>query len=204
MYYSEHGVAHFHAVYGEQYGEHQAAIAVRSLRVIDGYLPARALALVRAWARMHIEQLEVNWVLTRQGEPSSGLRPLSRSGGTRMIPRVKEVEVVGPHSLRLTFHDGATKRVNLLPLLQGPIFQPLLQPSYFGQVLLDPVAGTVVWPNGADIAPETLYGLPEEETGAKARSPRQSPEKRLSRTGSGRVADQSANQRKPRRAARHR
>ena len=59
-----------------------------------------------------------------------------------MIPRVKEVEVVGPHSLRLTFHDGATKRVNLLPLLQGPIFQPLLQPSYFGQVLLDPVAGT--------------------------------------------------------------
>ena len=79
-----------------------------------------------------------------------------------MIPHVVAVEVTGPHSLRLTFRDGIQRRVNLLPLLKGPIFQPLLDPDFFGQVLLDPVAGTVVWPNGADVAPETLYALPEE------------------------------------------
>jgi hypothetical protein len=92
-----------------------------------------------------------------------------------MIPRVTAVEVTGPHSLRLTFSDGARKQVNLLALLGGPIFRPLLEPSFFRQVLLDPVAGTVVWPNGADIAPETLYGLPEEAQlapGIPGRSPK--------------------------------
>lgn len=79
-----------------------------------------------------------------------------------MIPHVVAVEVTGPHSLRLTFRDGVQRRVNLLPLLKGPIFQPLLDPDFFGQVLLDPVAGTIVWPNGADVAPETLYAMPEE------------------------------------------
>ncbi len=79
-----------------------------------------------------------------------------------MIPRVTAVEVSGPHSLRLTFHDGVRKQVNLLGLLRGPIFEPLLDPAFFRRVLLDPVAGTVVWPNGADVAPETLYELPEE------------------------------------------
>ena len=79
-----------------------------------------------------------------------------------MIPRVIAVEVCGPHSLKLTFHDGVAKKVNLLRLLVGPIYQPLLEPAFFRQVLLDPVAGTVVWPNGADVAPETLYELTEE------------------------------------------
>lgn len=76
------------------------------------------------------------------------------------ITRIRDVEVSGPHSLRLEFSDGLRKSVNVLPLLRGPIFEPLLNPVYFGRVLLDPVAGTVVWPNGADLAPEALHDLP--------------------------------------------
>ncbi len=79
------------------------------------------------------------------------------------IRRIEKVEVCGPHSLKLTFNDGLTKRVNVLPLLQGPVFEPLLDPAFFKRVLLDPVAGTVVWPNGADFAPEALYDLPDED-----------------------------------------
>src|SRR5581483_421158 len=94
--------------------------------------------------------------------------------------RVVGVEVAGPHVLDLRFKDGTRKRVDLLPLLEGPIFEPLRAPTFFAQVLLDPVAGTVVWPNGADIAPETLYRLPHQET---ARGRRGSPNKELQRKG---------------------
>jgi hypothetical protein len=73
--------------------------------------------------------------------------------------RVVKAEACGEHSLDLTFKDGTRKRVNLCPLLDGPVFEPLLDPDYFALVELDRVAGTVIWPNGADIAPETLYEL---------------------------------------------
>ncbi len=76
--------------------------------------------------------------------------------------RVLKAEPCGGHSLDLTFKDGTRKRVNLLPLLEGPVFRPLRDPEYFARVELDPAAGTVVWPNGADIAPETLYELPAD------------------------------------------
>ncbi len=73
--------------------------------------------------------------------------------------RVVKAEACGAHSLDLTFKDGTRKRVNLLPVLEGPVFEPLRDPKYFARVELDPLAGTVVWPNGADVAPETLYEL---------------------------------------------
>jgi hypothetical protein len=80
----------------------------------------------------------------------------------KAIVRVIAVELVGPHSLALRFNDGALRRVDLLPELEGPVFEPLRDPAYFSRVVLDPVAGTVVWPNGADLAPEFLREFPEE------------------------------------------
>lgn len=76
-----------------------------------------------------------------------------------MILRILEAEVCGPHSLWLTFNDGTRKRVNVWPLLEGTVFEPLRDPTYFARVVVDPVAGTVVWPNEADFAPEALYEL---------------------------------------------
>ena len=76
-----------------------------------------------------------------------------------MIVRVIEAEVCGEYRMRLSFSDGTKKVVDLEQLLNGPIFEPLKDPTYFAQGSLDQVCGTVVWPNGADIAPETLHDM---------------------------------------------
>ncbi|HEY6396283.1 MAG TPA: DUF2442 domain-containing protein [Solirubrobacteraceae bacterium] len=72
---------------------------------------------------------------------------------------VTYVDVVGDFVLRLTFADGVVGDVDLSDDLWGPVFEPLKDPAYFRQVRVDPEGGTVVWPNGADVAPETLYQL---------------------------------------------
>lgn len=76
-----------------------------------------------------------------------------------MILRILEAEVRGPHHLELSFNDGARAIVDIEPLLSGVVFEPLRDPSFFAQGVLDPVCGTVVWPNGADFAPEALHAL---------------------------------------------
>ena len=111
-----------------------------------------------------------------------------------MVWRVTKAEVCGPHSVWLRFGDGTRKRVNLLPLLDGPIFEPLRDPGFFAKVRLDPVAGTLVWPNGADIAPETLYELPGEGNN-RGRTRRGSPNSALQRA---RASRRSAARRSPR------
>jgi hypothetical protein len=76
-----------------------------------------------------------------------------------MILRILGMEVRGSHRLWLSFSDGTRAEVDLLPLLSGPVFEPLKEPGYFARAAVDPVCGTVVWPNGADFAPEALHAL---------------------------------------------
>lgn len=87
--------------------------------------------------------------------------------GSNEILRVLSARVVGPYTLELEFNDGARRISNLRPLLDGPIFQPLRDPEYFARVSVDPVCGTVVWPNGADFAPEALRSLESEPVPAR-------------------------------------
>ena len=80
-----------------------------------------------------------------------------------MIIHITHAKVVGSHSLDLTFDNGVRKRVNLRKELYGPIFEPLRDPAYFAQAVVDPNSRTVSWPNGADFAPDFLYQLESEE-----------------------------------------
>jgi hypothetical protein len=76
------------------------------------------------------------------------------------IHRVASFAVVGPYTLRVGFNDGTEQRIDFGPVLQGPLFGPLLDPNVFNAVALDPEAGTLVWPNGADFDPATLHDWP--------------------------------------------
>ena len=71
------------------------------------------------------------------------------------LPNVVRAEPAGGFKIRLMFNDGVEATVDFRPWLTGPVFEPLKQARYFRKFFVD--GGTVAWPNGADIAPETLY-----------------------------------------------
>ena len=81
-----------------------------------------------------------------------------------ILPQVVRAEYRGGHRIHLVFGDGREKTVDFLPWLNGPVFEPLKDEEYFRQFFLE--AGTIGWPNGADIAPETLYAAKGVEEAA--------------------------------------
>jgi hypothetical protein len=73
------------------------------------------------------------------------------------LPVVTGVAVVGDHVLRLLFSDGTAGDVDFSAQRWTGVLEPLNDPFYFAQVKLDAEAGTIVWPDGVDLAPEPLY-----------------------------------------------
>jgi hypothetical protein len=59
--------------------------------------------------------------------------------------------------LRLTFADGVSGEVYVLDRMRGPVFERARTPGGFAEVSVDLETGTVCWPGGADLAPDTLY-----------------------------------------------
>ena len=70
---------------------------------------------------------------------------------------VLDAQYRGGYTVWLRFRDGTVGEIDLQPELRGPVFEPLHDPAYFRRFTLDPVGRTLVWPNGADIAPEYLH-----------------------------------------------
>lgn len=71
---------------------------------------------------------------------------------------VRSVELLEGFQVRLGFDDGTEKVVDLEIYLRGPIFEPMWNdPDVFQSVRVDREAGTLVWPDGADIDPNVLY-----------------------------------------------
>ena len=66
------------------------------------------------------------------------------------------LKVVAPYQLWLRFTDGVEGVADLADALDGEVFTPLQDPVVFASATLDPELQTVVWPNGADLAPEYL------------------------------------------------
>jgi uncharacterized protein DUF2442 len=87
------------------------------------------------------------------------------------IHRVAAFNIVEPYKLWVSFADGTEQRIDFKPVLYGVLFEPLQDLATFNAVTLDPEAGTLVWPNGADFDPATLHDWPEvkEELAARAR-----------------------------------
>lgn len=71
---------------------------------------------------------------------------------------VTAVRVLSRYVVELTFETGGVRVLDLEPFLDGPAFEAIKQDyDLFRQVRADSEAGTIVWPNGADISPSTLH-----------------------------------------------
>ena len=83
--------------------------------------------------------------------------------------RVHEVVPLEGFRLRLTLSDGSVIERDVSTLLGGPIFEPIRNdPALFCAVRAE--AGTVVWPNGADLCPDVLIWGGPPPLGASART----------------------------------
>jgi len=74
-----------------------------------------------------------------------------------MILHVKEAKYLRDYVIWVKFNDGIAGEVDLRNELTGEIFGPLLDIEAFKSFKVDPVLETIVWENGADLAPEFLH-----------------------------------------------
>jgi hypothetical protein len=115
-------------------------------------LPTRAQRTVKEWAGLHRSEVEPNW----QRAIAEDWVALTHCQTVRCPLRVRHR---GDHRLQVGLPDGTVRVIDLEGKLAGPfgpVFEPLRDQSSFALATVDPEVGTVVWPNGADLAPEVL------------------------------------------------
>ena len=87
----------------------------------------------------------------------------------RSTPILIEARPLDVYTAHVRFEDGTTADVDLSYLLDyGGVFEPLRDSAYFAQLRADSEVGPIVWPNSADIAPETLYAHARSRAAATA------------------------------------
>jgi hypothetical protein len=74
-----------------------------------------------------------------------------------MFLHVSDARYLGDYKVEIQFNDGKKGIADLAGALNGPAFELLKDLSVFAQLRVDKELDTVVWPNGADFAPEFLY-----------------------------------------------
>ena len=72
MFWGDHVPPHFHALYGE----YEVIINIRTLEIMKGFMPRRALALVLEWASLHREELMEDWKLCEMKQMPVKIEPL--------------------------------------------------------------------------------------------------------------------------------
>ena len=72
MFYDDHAPPHFHA----EYGDDMAVIDIRTLLVMGGKLPPRALGMVIEWGALFRNELLEDWNLASAYQPLRKLPPL--------------------------------------------------------------------------------------------------------------------------------
>ncbi len=84
---------------------------------------------------------------------------MDTDGTKNAQPSVTSATYVDGYRIELIFTDGNRGIADLETLLWGEVFTPLQDFHAFREFQVDHELGTIVWPNGADVAPDTLYQM---------------------------------------------
>jgi hypothetical protein len=82
-----------------------------------------------------------------------------------MLCKVVKVRALPDHHLEIEFEDGLPGVLDYSHVVWGPVFEPLRDPARWAEVGIDE-EGVVFWPNGADLAPDTMYERLKAQTTA--------------------------------------
>ena len=74
-----------------------------------------------------------------------------------MFLHLKAARPLGGYRIEVRFDDGRQGVADLAEALKGPLFEPLRDPGAFRDFHIDEELRTIVWSNGADLAPEYVY-----------------------------------------------
>ena len=74
-----------------------------------------------------------------------------------MFLHVTNAKLLDGYRVEVCFDDGREGIADLAEALDGPMFEPLKDPEVFRKFRVDKELQTIVWPNGADLAPEYIY-----------------------------------------------
>jgi hypothetical protein len=85
------------------------------------------------------------------------MNPMDPGAITGLTHEITAVTVVGHGVACLVFADGLIGDVDVLDRMRGPVFAEARTLDGFAEVSVDAGLGTIVWPSGADLAPDTLY-----------------------------------------------
>jgi hypothetical protein len=145
MFHREHGPPHFHA----RYGGHEISVEILSGRVGDGSHRGRSVTSSSGTISIASNSSATGSALPMQNS-SNGSSP----SNDEPFVHVVEARHRGGHRVWLRFDDGLEGELDLAGELSGGVFEPLKDPAVFRGFVVDE---TLVWPNGADFAPEFLH-----------------------------------------------
>jgi hypothetical protein len=109
-------------------------------------------------------------VLNKCGEPRTSVRATleselmeNRPSVRYITPKLEKADYLHDYTVRVKFADGMEGDIDLRDELWGEVFEPLKNPEVFQAFRLDRELNTIVWPTGADLAPEFLYDQATDE-----------------------------------------
>jgi hypothetical protein len=144
MYFGDHAPPHVHA----RYSGDEATIVIATGEILDGWLPPRALRLVRVWLSEHRDEL------VRTSSSQATCSPCDRLLRSHDRPDQDQSRRAAQGPLAL--------------LARGGVFAEIRDDRQtFEQVRVNAESHTIEWPGGLDLDPEVLYGRHEPATGAR-------------------------------------